>query len=123
MRARTTALCLGVAGLLILFNGAKGSTAPSQTNVSPRVMAERIIFQTPPRYPAEAREARLQGRVDMEVVIDDEGAVAELRVITGHPLLSVAAEDAVWQWLYDPYTVGGQPVAVTTTISVTFTLN
>ena len=123
MRARTIALCLGVAGLLILFNGATGTTAPSQTNVSPGEMAERIIFQTPPQYPAEAREARIQGRVDMEVVIDDEGAVAELRVITGHPLLSVAAEDAVWQWLYDPYTVGGQPVAVATTISVTFTLN
>ena len=112
-----------VAGFIGSTTTTLGSTATAQIPVSAAEMAERIIDQMPPRYPLEARRARVQGRVELDVVIDDEGRVTDLSVITGHPLLAPAAAQAVGQWRYDPYTVDGQPVAVATTVNVTFTLN
>jgi len=116
MRVRTMAVCFMLVGLL-------GSTAMAQLRVDAREMAERIIDQMPPRYPLEARQARIQGTVVLDAVIDDAGLVTDLSVMTGHPLLAPAAARAVGQWRYDPYTVDGQPVAVATTVNVTFTLN
>ena len=46
-----------------------------------------------------------------------------LRVISGHPLLTQAAMDAVRQWRYKPYYVNGEPVEADTQINVNFTLS
>ena len=119
MRIQTIAVCSLLAVFLISF----GSEVTAQVRVDPAEMAERITYQTPPRYPQQARDARIQGTVQLDVVIDEAGFVAELNVITGHPLLAEASQEAVSQWRYDPYRVGGLPVAVTTTVNVTFTLN
>ena len=116
MRARTLSVCFILVGFLV-------SPATAQVRVSAAEMAERIIDQVPPRYPQEAREARIQGTVLLDVVIDDAGLVTDLSVITGHPSLAPAAAVAVRQWRYDPYTIEGQAVAVETTVNITFTLN
>jgi outer membrane biosynthesis protein TonB len=44
-------------------------------------------------------------------------------VLSGHPLLTKAALDAVSQWLYRPTTLNGEPVEVIAPIIVTFRLN
>jgi hypothetical protein len=46
--------------------------------------------------------------------------VAELHLISGHPLLVQAAIDAARQWRYQPTALNGAPVEVSTTITVTF---
>jgi len=58
----------------------------------------------------------------MEAVINKEGLIESLRVVTGHPLLNQAALDAVKQWKYRPTMLNGEPVEVITTVTVTFTL-
>jgi protein TonB len=58
----------------------------------------------------------------LEAVISKEGSVESLRVISGHPLLTQAALDAVKQWRYRPTTLNGESVDVVTTVTVTFTL-
>jgi protein TonB len=55
-------------------------------------------------------------------VISKDGAIESLRVISGHPLLTQAALDAVKQWRYRPTTLNDEPVDVITTVTVTFTL-
>ena len=47
----------------------------------------------------------------------------EIVLISGHPLLTQAAQDAVRQWKYEPTLLNGQPVEVDTTIDVLFQLN
>jgi protein TonB len=59
--------------------------------------------------------------VVLEAVINKEGTIQSLRVVTGHPLLTGAALDAVQQWRYRPTLLNGEPVEVITTITVTFT--
>ena len=65
---------------------------------------------------------RVQGSVILEAVIDREGRVDNLKVLTGNPLLVRAARDAVLQWRYRPTLLNGEPVEVVTQITVNFTL-
>ena len=56
-----------------------------------------------PVYPPLAKQARIQGVVLLEAKISKEGTIDNLRVISGHPLLTQAAIDAVKQWQYKPH--------------------
>ena len=96
---------------------------PLRPPASACAQVAQIINQVAPRYPDLARQARIQGVVLLEANISTEGTVENLRVIAGHPLLSQAAVEAVYQWQYQPTLLNGQPVPVVTTISVRFTLN
>jgi protein TonB len=53
-------------------------------------------------------------------VIDKEGKIQHLQVVSGDPILAKAAIDAVQQWRYRPYQLEGKPVDVETTITVRF---
>jgi protein TonB len=97
-------------------------TAPVRIKQGGNVTAASIITQTRPLYPPLARQARIQGNVVLHAIIDKDGRVAQLEVVSGHPLLVQAALDAVKQWLYKPTLLNGDPVEVDTTITVTFTM-
>ena len=76
------------------------------------------IKEVAPLYPAIAQSARVQGDVVIEATIDEEGKVADARVVKSMPLLDQAALDAVRQWEYQPSLLNGVPTAVVTTVTV-----
>jgi TonB family protein len=86
------------------------------------VQQSKLINQPKPQYPPLARQARIQGTVRFSAVIDKDGRVTNLTLVSGHPLLAPAAQDAVRQWVYQPTLLNGQPVEVMTEIDVNFTL-
>jgi len=98
------------------------AVAPTRIKQGGQVTAASIITQTHPVYPPLARQARIQGTVVLHAIIDKDGKVAQLEVVSGHPLLVQAALDAVKQWRYKPTLLNGDPVEVDTTIQVTFTM-
>jgi protein TonB len=75
-----------------------------------------------PVYPPLARAAHVQGVVLLQTSIDKTGQVADVSVLSGHPLLNDAAVEAVQQWTYQPVLLNGQPVDVVTTVTVNFVL-
>ena len=75
-----------------------------------------------PIYPPDARAAGIQGSVVLDAVIGKDGIIENLKVLSGPPELARSALDAVKQWTYKPYLLNGEPVAVDTTITVTFAL-
>jgi protein TonB len=79
------------------------------------------IKEVAPVYPAIAQSARVQGDVVIEATIDEEGNVADARVVKSVPLLDQAALDAVRQWQYRPSLLNGVPTAIVTTVTVKFT--
>jgi protein TonB len=97
-------------------------TAPQRVKQGGNVTAALILTQTRPLYPPLARQARIQGNVVLHAIIDKDGRVAQLEVVSGHPLLVQSALDAVKQWRYKPTQLNGDPVEVDTTITVTFTM-
>jgi TonB family protein len=87
------------------------------------VQAPRILTKVDPRYTESARVVRKQGAVVLELLIDEQGAVAEITVLRGLPLgLTESAVDAVRQWRFEPSTLGDRPVAVRYTLTVHFRL-
>ena len=58
----------------------------------------------------------------LSATIGKDGRVKDLSVVKGHPLLVQAALDAVKNWVYKPTLLNGEPVEVSTTIDVNFTL-
>jgi len=82
----------------------------------------RLIF-VKPRYTEIARRARLEGMVILDMVIERDGAIREIKVLRGLALgLTDAAVTAVRQWRYEPTTVGGRTVPVRMTVTVRFGL-
>jgi protein TonB len=78
-----------------------------------------------PEYPSIAIQARIEGRVILRAVIDEEGRVTSIRLLQApEPDLgfSRAAIDAVSRWRYRPGTHAGRPVAVRLTVAVDFYL-
>src|SRR3984893_1191840 len=98
------------------------NAAPSRIKLGGQVQAAKIVAQPQPLYPALARQARIQGNVVLHAIIDKDGRVGQLEVVSGHPLLVQSALDAVKQWRYQPTQLNGDPVEVDTTITVTFVL-
>jgi periplasmic protein TonB len=95
---------------------------PQRIQVGGQVAAARLIYQARSVYPPLARQIRVQGTVRLQAVISKDGAIENLTVLSGHPLLIPAALDAVRQWRYKPTLLNGLPVEVETTIEVNFTL-
>ena len=85
-------------------------------------MASRIVSQTQPKYPPEAKEKRIQGTVVLNVKIGKDGTVEDLKVASGPKELRQSALVAVRQWTYRPYFVDGNAVEVDSTISVRYSL-
>lgn len=81
------------------------------------------IRHVAPVYPDVAQQARVQGVVILEAMIDGAGDVIDATVLRSVPLLDQAALDAVRQWKFTPTLVNGAPVNVIMTVTVNFTLN
>ena len=82
----------------------------------------RRIKGAVPVYPDLARRAHVEGKVVLECVIDTDGRITDIRVVSGPPLLTGAALDAVRGWVYTPTTLNGQPIRVILTVTVKFGL-
>ena len=88
-----------------------------------RMMEGNMIHRVQPDYPLLARQVRVQGQVVLRAMISREGAIENLQVLSGHPMLVQAAVDAVRQWRYRPYVLNGEPVEVETQVTVNFVLS
>ena len=102
--------------------GASGTAAPAKVNVPGGVMAGNVATRVDPVYPEAAKKAGVQGTVVLDAVIDREGTISDLQVVSGPSELRQSALDAVHQWRYKPYLLNGEPVEVKTTINITYSL-
>lgn len=88
----------------------------------PVLRPARLLATVQPEYPATARQYRVQGEVVMNVEVDASGKVAEVKVVSGPPMLRIAAESAVRQWKYQAATLGDKPVPSSMTAKLDFHL-
>ena len=98
-----------------------GDPGPPTVVVSGRdVTPPRKLRNVPPVYPDLAQRSGVEGQVVIACTIDPQGRIAQARVLSGHPLFDAPALEAVRQWVYTPTLVGGVPVSVLMTVTVTF---
>lgn len=90
--------------------------------VADGVLVKRAKKKVAPQYPANARSARVEGTVIVEVEIDESGRVVATRPVAGHALLRDAAASAARQWAFAPSTPAGSPHKTVGTIAFNFKL-
>lgn len=93
------------------------------TQVSKGVIQGAAVVKPAPVYPPLARQARVEGAVQILVTISEEGRVLEAAVVNGHPLLRQAALEAARRWVFNPTTLSEVPVKVQGILTFNFTLN
>ena len=96
---------------------------PKKIRIGANVAAANLIAKVAPVYPAEAKKAGIQGIVRLAIDIGTDGRVESLNAESGPDVLVQAAVEAVKQWTYRPVLLNGEPVEVTTTVDVNFTLS
>jgi protein TonB len=77
--------------------------------VGGNVKEPQSVYKPQPEYPLLARYARIEGVVEIDAIIDEQGNVVQMRAVSGHPLLITAALQAVKQWKYEPTYLNGVP--------------
>jgi TonB family protein len=96
-----------------------GDTA-GPVEVATAVMQANLVRSREPAYPRAARVEHVDGPVVVKAIISRSGAVEDVRVIEGNPLLRGAASEAIYKWRFKPYLLNGKPVEVATTLTVDF---
>jgi protein TonB len=93
-----------------------------QVKVSQGVSQGLLTKRVEPVYPALAKQMRIQGAVELQANIGQDGSIKAVKLISGDSVLARSAIDAVKQWKYKPYYLDDQPVEIQTQVTVNFKL-
>ena len=108
---------------LVNTNAINARRAPQETlRISQGVSQGLIVKRVQPVYPEQARQMRVEGKVELQANISKSGSITGVKQLSGDPLLGRAATDAVRQWKYKPYFLNGEPIEIQTQITVIFKL-
>jgi TonB family protein len=106
---------------------AGAARAPGQVfkTSDPGVSLPAVVTEVKPRYTQAAMDAKIQGDLELSVVVRADGSVGEVAVTESLDAvygLDEAAMDAARQWTFVPGTRDGAPVDVEVALSIRFTL-
>jgi TonB family protein len=107
------------------FDGSRQLVSPSgraPVRVGGPIASPGVIKSAKPTYSQVAMEARVEGTVTVEVLVDERGHVAGARVLKSIPLLDESALNAARQWEFTPTLVNGEPVPVLLMLEINFAL-
>jgi TonB family protein len=86
------------------------------------LVEESLLHRVEPEYPAKARDQGIQGLVVLDLHIGKNGAVRDVALVGGQPVLADAATSAVKQWRFKPHYEDGRTVEMQTRITMRFAL-
>jgi TonB family protein len=86
------------------------------------VKTARLISSVPPVYPQLARSQHISGAVLIDALIDVNGRVSSMKVVSGPVLLHQSATEALRQWKYQAATLDGKAVPMHLTVTIQFRL-
>jgi TonB family protein len=106
-----------------LAGGNKQPSAPAAPlPIGGDVKQAKLIFSVPPSYPMLAKSQHVSGNVLVDALIDANGHVTTMKVVSGPTLLHQAAMEALKQWKYQPALLDGKPVPMHLTVTIQFRL-
>jgi protein TonB len=103
-------------------NGKQPAAPEAPLPIGGDVKPAELISRISPVYPALARNQHVSGDVRVDALIDANGRVTTMKVISGPTLLHQAAMDALRQWKYQPATLDGKQVPMHLAVTLQFRL-
>ena len=95
---------------------------PKPKVITKRVLNGEAVSLPKPPYPPIAKQSRIQGSVNVQVLVDESGRVISAKAVSGNPLLVPAAQRAALEARFSPTLLGDQPVKVSGVIVYNFLL-
>jgi periplasmic protein TonB len=90
--------------------------------ISKGVITGEAVSLPKPAYPPLAKQMGIQGKVSVQVLIDESGKVISAKAIDGSPALMHAAQKAAFEARFSPTRLSDQPVKVSGVITYNFVL-
>jgi len=110
-------------GVLLFPALAAPQKTPAPRPVDADTARKHFVSHPDPLYPPIAKAARVQGIVEINVVIGSDGKIKEDHVLSGPAMLQQAALDAVRQWTFKPFRFNGSPAPVSATFEIPFQID
>ncbi len=85
-------------------------------------LIEYATAKVSPTYPPAAKTMRMTGTVKVEVLLNEDGSIAEVQKTSGPSMLQRAAVDALKKWKFKPFVRDGQAVKASGFVSFNFNL-
>ena len=79
-----------------------------------------VKTKVPPDYPAIAKQLKIEGAVELEALVSESGVVEKVNIVSGNPVLTRPASDAVKKWKFAPFTSDGKAVKALVPVSMSF---
>jgi len=107
------------------FSDAEATPPPAEEppdTITPPIRKNASKRSAMPQYTADARKAKIEGEVELELQIGKDGKAHCVRILRSLPLLDLAAYQTVSKWEWEPATLNGEPVPALYFTTVTFRL-
>jgi TonB family protein len=113
---RSLFLCLPAFAALAVF----AQSAPKKVTIAEASAA--VTTKVSPEYPALGKQLKIEGRVELEATVAENGSVETVTIVSGNPILTRPAADAIKKWKFVPFTDDGKPCKALAPVSITFKL-
>lgn len=98
------------AAAAILCAAVQVASADSEKRLTPNESMAAATSKPAPEYPAIAKQLKLEGSVNLNAYVTEEGTVDHVETVSGNPVLAHSAEDALKHWKFTKMTDDGKPV-------------
>jgi TonB family protein len=85
------------------------SLLSAEIHVSTDDALKAAVKKAPPEYPQMAKQMHVAGKVEVQITIDAEGNVEEVKILSGNALLTGGVVNALKKWKFTPFTAEGSP--------------
>jgi protein TonB len=97
-----------------------GQSSPKKLTKAEAISAASSKVQ--PDYPPVAKQLRIEGTVELQAVVAENGTVEDVTIVSGNPVLTRPAATALKKWKFNPFTEGGKPVKALAPVAMNFKL-
>jgi len=109
-------------GVIAAFVATTAVAQDSPKKLNKTEAAGSVVSKVQPEYPPVAKQLKLEGSVELEAVIAEDGSVTDVKIVSGNPVLTKSAAAAVKRWKFAPVTEGGKAVKAVAPVTLIFKL-
>jgi protein TonB len=105
---------------VVLISSLPGFAQESQKKVGRAEAESAVVLRVQPVYPPIARQLKIEGVVELEAVVNVSGEVEKVNILTGNPVLTKPAVEAVKRWKFKQFITDGKPVGAEVPVTISF---
>jgi len=108
--------CIALAALL----GAVASAQDEPKKITRAEALGALVTRVQPDYPPVAKQLRIQGTVELQLLVAETGEVSKVDIVSGNPMLTGPSAQAVKRWKFKPFVENGKPIRVLAPVTIDF---